>query len=309
MLTHSDLPKVSVVIPVFNDADGLKKTLTALQAQDYPKDKLEIIVVDNNSSDGSDQVALSFKGVTVTYEKNIQNAGAARNKGLTIAKGEVIAFTDADCIPKENWITEGVSALQNQKVDRVAGQILIEPVTPQSSAATLLDATYNFNQKLLITAYDAAITANLFVRQFVFAKIGIFHTDYFEDIEFNRRASLANLTLAYAPKCIVIHPPRQTFKAVWKKGKRSGRGVFSICQKENLGGWLGWKHPFRVIKNLLLPRKLHWERLSVSKEEISLSKQFQVYLLVWLAINLPESLGYTEWLLKTLRQNLIKIVK
>jgi cellulose synthase/poly-beta-1,6-N-acetylglucosamine synthase-like glycosyltransferase len=303
MVHHNNsLPRVSVIIPVFNDADGLKQTLTALQQQNYPQDKLEIIVVDNNSIDNSDQVAINTAGVTLVYEKEIQNAGAARNQGLRVATGEIIAFTDADCIPTPDWILTGIAIIQQTGVDRIAGEVTINPVFPSSSIPTLLDAMYNFNQESLVKTYQACVTANLIIKRSVFDSVGLFSPNFFEDIQFGRRASAAGFTLIYASNCIVYHPPRDTFNAIWQKGIRSGRGVFSICLQEKKGGFMGLKHYARVIKTLVFPRQLHWYRLPFSPKELNLQQRLNIYILQWIVINLAEAIGYTQWGWRYLKQ-------
>jgi FkbM family methyltransferase len=312
MLHHNNsLPRVSVIIPVFNDAPGLKQTLTALQQQNYPQDKLEIIVVDNNSTDNSDQVAINTPGVTLVYEKEIQNAGAARNQGLRVATGEIIAFTDADCIPAPDWLVTGIQIIQQTGVDRIAGEVTIQPISSSSNAYALIDTLYNFNQQFLVKTYQACVTANLLVKRSVFEHIGYFVTNfvYSEDIELGRRATSAGFTLVYAPDCIVYHPPRDTFKALWKKGIRSGGGVFCICLQEKRGGFLGWKHFARVIKNLVSPRQLHWYRLPFSPTELSLQQRLYIYILLWVTISLTEAIGYTHWGLIHLKKMLIKQLK
>lgn len=291
------MPKVSVIIPVYNDAQGLQDTLVALQAQTYPVDKLEIIVVDNNSQDGSDQVALHTSGVQLMYEKEVQNAGAARNKGLSVATGEIIAFTDANCIPAPNWIAQAVNILQTTQVDRLAGEVQISPISPNSSIPALLDTLYNFNQEHLVNTYQACVTANLIIKREVFTQIGLFCPNFFEfeDLDWGRRASAAGFSLLYAPDCVVSHPPRSTAKEIWQKGVRCGRGVFSICLQEQRGGVWGWKHFARIFKLLLSWRRLHWHRLPFPPSQLTLGQKLQIYLWRWVAINLGETVGYIQW--------------
>ncbi|MEM6423936.1 MAG: glycosyltransferase family A protein, partial [Cyanobacteria bacterium P01_H01_bin.119] len=105
-------PLVSVIIPVYNDAEHLALCLAALAQQTYKRSRTEIIVIDNGSDDPAltqtvvqpyDNVALAIEPTPGSY--------AARNRGLALAQGEVIAFTDADCIPDRNWLAEGVRLL------------------------------------------------------------------------------------------------------------------------------------------------------------------------------------------------------
>jgi glycosyltransferase involved in cell wall biosynthesis len=96
---------VSVIIPAYNEAKQIGGCLSALQKQTVQP--LEIIVVDNNSTDTTAEIACSFPGVTVLSESR-QGIGCARNRGFEAAKGDIIARLDADTIPANNWV-ESVS--------------------------------------------------------------------------------------------------------------------------------------------------------------------------------------------------------
>ena len=95
------LPKISVIIPAFNEEKFLPKCLESLKRQDF-KD-FEIIVVDNNSKDKTAEIAKKF-GVLLLKEKR-QGVAFARQKGAESAKGEILAFTDADTILPKNWLS------------------------------------------------------------------------------------------------------------------------------------------------------------------------------------------------------------
>src|SRR5262245_61336705 len=101
-------PFVSVIIPVWNDSHRLKACLQALELQTYPRTLYEVIVVDNASDEPADRVASEFsKARTIT--EPTQGSYAARNKGISVAKGEILAFTDSDCVPALDWLEKGVS--------------------------------------------------------------------------------------------------------------------------------------------------------------------------------------------------------
>ena len=86
---------VSVIIPVFNDAERLKICLTALEKQTYPQDYYEVIVVDNGSDENLENVVKQFTQAKLAYYPEL-GSYAARNHGIALAKGEILAFTDAD---------------------------------------------------------------------------------------------------------------------------------------------------------------------------------------------------------------------
>jgi O-antigen biosynthesis protein len=114
---------ISVVIPVHNTGRCLADCLASLTAQDYPADDYEIIVVDNNSTDASLEIAESFSRVRVLREKK-QGAYAARNTGIAAASGSIIAFTDPDCVCEQRWLSVIGEALSVPSLGIVLGRHL-----------------------------------------------------------------------------------------------------------------------------------------------------------------------------------------
>ena len=96
-------PLVSVIVPVYNRGEAIGKCIKSLLAQEYPKKKLEIIIVDNNSNDKTKDTIKKYP-VKYLLEKE-KGSYAARNKGIEHAKGEIIAFTDSDCIADKQWVS------------------------------------------------------------------------------------------------------------------------------------------------------------------------------------------------------------
>jgi hypothetical protein len=101
---------VSVVIPVYDAATTLADCLGSLLVQSLPRDRYEIIVVDNGSHDGSEIIARETPGVVVLHELR-PGPYAARNRGIREARGRAIAFTDPDCVPGPEWLEAGFSAI------------------------------------------------------------------------------------------------------------------------------------------------------------------------------------------------------
>ena len=124
-------PRVSVVIPVRNRAPGLRQCLAALEGQSFPRAEFEIIVVDNGSTDDLEGARRLFPAVRWLQEV-APGSYAARNGGLRQAAGEIIAFTDADCVPDAGWLREGVAALTDGSATVVGGEVpWIEPAGPR----------------------------------------------------------------------------------------------------------------------------------------------------------------------------------
>src|ERR1041384_5139232 len=93
---------VSVIVPVWNDAERLGHCLHALEKQTYPAESYEVIVVDNGSTDSVACLVAAYGRARLVSEQR-PGSYAARNTGLNLARGQVIAFTDADCLPAPDW--------------------------------------------------------------------------------------------------------------------------------------------------------------------------------------------------------------
>lgn len=107
-----DFRMISVVVPAYNEQEYISQCLESLVSQDYPKDRYEILVVDNGSGDRTREIASTFD-VTVV-EKNSGHVGSVRNAGARQAKGEFLAFIDADCVAPADWLSNGAKLLLNE---------------------------------------------------------------------------------------------------------------------------------------------------------------------------------------------------
>ena len=103
-------PTISVVVPCWNGEQFLASCLNSLLDQTLPKRDYEVILVDNNSSDNTLSIARQYPDIRIIQEKQ-RGAYAARNTGIKIARGEIIAFTDSDCVVDQNWLTSILRAL------------------------------------------------------------------------------------------------------------------------------------------------------------------------------------------------------
>ena len=119
------LPKVSVLVPAYNEEKYIEQTLRALSLQDYPN--YEVLVVDNASTDRTADVVSSFlaspteKCTVKLLHESRQGTQFARECGRRAATGKIIAQLDADCLPPIDWISKGVELLQRKDCVSVAG--------------------------------------------------------------------------------------------------------------------------------------------------------------------------------------------
>lgn len=223
------LPFVSVIIPVFNDTERLIQCLHALAQQTYPRDGYEVIVVDNSSTPDPTLSPLVevCSNITLAHEAH-RGSYAARNNGLSLAQGSVIAFTDSDCLPNLDWLERGVDWLtRHPDCGFVAGQIRFSFQNPDSpNVAELYDSRYFLKQKTYVEESHFGATANLFTFKSRFETIGLFKSDILSggDQEWGRRVFVAGYPLLYADDVIISHPARHSFREVSKKVLRVTTG-------------------------------------------------------------------------------------
>lgn len=232
MLNSLDnLPFVSVIIPVFNDSERLQVCLTALENQTYPKNFYEVIVVDNASEESIDSLIDEFVQARAGFESHT-GSYSARNRGLSLAKGEVIAFTDSDCIPAFEWIEKGVAnLLRAYNCGIVGGKVEISfknHVKP--TAAELFDSISFFQQKLNVEVAKFSVTANLFTFRKVLDHVGPFNDTLKSggDVEWGRRVFLSGYRIIYADDARVSHPARNSFGQLYKKLVRVTAGLHEL---------------------------------------------------------------------------------
>src|SRR5262249_49673621 len=117
-----ELPTVTVIVPAHNAEATIRTCLEALLAQDWPRDALELIVVDNRSTDATAAVVAEHP-VRSLDEHRVQSSYAARNRGVAASHGDLLAFTDADCVPDPGWVRAFAGAFDDHQVGLAAGPI------------------------------------------------------------------------------------------------------------------------------------------------------------------------------------------
>ncbi|MFW6114517.1 MAG: glycosyltransferase [bacterium] len=215
------LPFVSVIVPVRNGGTRAVLCVEALVAQNYPNDRYEVLIVDNGSTDGTQQRMRSYP-VTFLEDASTASPYVARNCGMRHAKGDVYAFTDATCVASRNWLAEGVKALNNG-ADLVGGQISFE-LPPAPTAAEIYDSLVHARVADMIRGSGSAPGGNLFFRKSVCDTIGPWpERRSGGDICYTARATREGFTLVYAQQAEVLYPAR-SFWPLIRKAFRTGAG-------------------------------------------------------------------------------------
>jgi len=213
-MSNPSLPFVSVVVPVFNGGRVIGECLESLVGQDYPADRYEVLVVDNASTDGTPEVVRKYP-VCLLSENTTRSSYAARNVGICHAKGEIIAFIDANCVPAKDWLRQLVAGWEDQTIGCWAGEF--EPYPP----STVVEAYQAYRQhmfqgdKLDWRPLVTVITANCAYRRAVFDQLGLFDAALISGGDTDMSTRLvweSNWQIRYNPKAVVQYRYRRTVK-------------------------------------------------------------------------------------------------
>lgn len=221
-------PFVSVIIPVYNDRERLTTCLHALQKQTYPPDRFEVLVVDNGSTEPISPVVEAFSQARCLHEPE-PGSYAARNRGIAEARGDVLAFTDSDCVPSEGWIEQGVKTLLSEpNVGMVAGKVELfaqDPARP--NVYELYDRLYYLDQQAALKRGHYGATANLFTSRSVVGELGAFDGRFKSggDSEWGRRVFRHGYKQLYAESARVGHPARNALSQLHRKTVRITGGL------------------------------------------------------------------------------------
>jgi mycofactocin system glycosyltransferase len=213
------LPEVSIIIPVMNRADELRRCLTSLSQISYPKDKLQFIVVDDGSKDESPLVALEFGALLLPSGGVGRGPAAARNVGASKANGEILAFIDSDCSASIGWLDELIPAFNDPAMAAVGGQV--DGMCTESSVdryeAVMSSLSIGSRERIGSSGNDTFYlpSCNLLVRRAAFRKAGGFKDGMHvgEDVDLTWRLRDEGWTICYLPAGSVLHEHRSSIRS------------------------------------------------------------------------------------------------
>lgn len=254
-------PTVSVIIPHYRDLDALRRCLGALGRQTYANGTFEIVVADNNSPEGSAAVAEAIADrarLVIVVEKG---AGPARNGGVSVGNGEVLAFIDSDCVPEPQWIEEGVRSLRDY--DFVGGRVVVMvDDADKMTEAEAFERVFAFDFETYITKKGFTGAGNMFCSRKVFDDVGGFRASVSEDLEWSHRARSRGYKLGYAPLAVVGHPARHSWDQLATKWRRVNAETYALYLEKRFGR-LRW-----LLRNLALPASViaHFPKILMSDQ-------------------------------------------
>jgi mycofactocin system glycosyltransferase len=213
------LPEVSIVIPVMNRADELRRCLTSLTHLSYPQEKIQIIVVDDGSKDDSPLVARQFGALLVPSGGTGRGPAAARNVGASVASGEILAFIDSDCTASEAWLCELIPAFTNPDLAAVGGRV--DGMCTESAVdryeAVMSSLSLGSRERVGNSGSDTFYlpSCNLLVRRSAFRSAGCFNDSMHvgEDVDLTWRLRDRGWTICYLPAGNILHEHRSSIRS------------------------------------------------------------------------------------------------
>jgi glycosyltransferase involved in cell wall biosynthesis len=208
-------PLVSVIIPVYNGDRYLKESIESVLAQDYQP--LEIIIIDDGSTDNSANIAKSFgEKITYYYQENTGHGGAI-NYGVELAKGDYLAFLDADDLWEKNKLNPQMKVMLNEpEIDIVSGMVqqFFSPELEQESRAKI------YCEPELMKGY---VIGTMMIKKNIFRQIGKLNENYKfgSFIDWFINASDSKLNIKFLPELVLKRRLHKTNSTIVSPQNRS----------------------------------------------------------------------------------------
>ncbi|MBX3237392.1 MAG: glycosyltransferase [Nitrospiraceae bacterium] len=246
-------PRVTVIVPVYNGADTIGECLESLLRQSEQGPACEILVVDDASRDSTPTVVARYPLVRAIRQEVNAGPAAARNRGAREATGDIILFTDADCVPGEGWLREMLRSFGDPLVMGVKG-VYRTKQRELTARVIQLEFEYKYRKLAAQSAIDFIDTYSAGYRRAVFLEFGGFDTAFpvpsTEDIDLSFRVAAKGHLLVFNPSAYVFH--------------RHPAGVADYLKRKFRYAYWGMlvvrRFPEKAIRNSYTP---HSQRLQV----------------------------------------------
>jgi glycosyltransferase involved in cell wall biosynthesis len=264
---NPEQPRVSVVVCSYNGAATLRECLDSLMRLEYPD--FEVILVDDGSTDDTRAIANDYPQVFYHHQAN-HGLSVARNEGARLASGEIIAYTDSDCVADEHWLMYLVQAMQDQNVEAIGGPN-VTPVSDGWVAKCIAASPGNPSHVMLDDQHAEHVPGcNLAIRRNTLLGMGGFDPQFRQagdDVDICWRLLDADLAIGYAPGAMVWHHRRATVSAFIKQQKGYGRSEAMVhfkhpqrCSSFGRSCWRGIIYGDGAVGLPLMPETIYHGR-------------------------------------------------
>lgn len=242
------MPSVTVVVPVRNCEGTISKSLDALVGLNYPEDKLEIIVVDGISKDKTKEIAARYPVRILT--QTAEGLNLARNAGLENSTGEIIAYTDGDCVVSSDWLRKIVANFADPNVGAVGGNVegyLKDNLFAQYADNSVIRVMPFSPRKVILDHLRPFLYTpgcNMAFRRSALEKAGLFNPKIrngFDEFEALERIIRGGYKIVFDPEVLVRHYHRSSLREIMRQAFNYGTGgalLLKLRPKTVLGRWL-----------------------------------------------------------------------
>lgn len=226
-----EVPAVAIVVPVYNGAATVATCVRSLLALHYPRNRREIIVVDNNSTDETPAILKGFGDEITVLQEVVRGAAAARNCGIRHASASRIAFTDADAVAEPGWLNALIPPLDDVAVGIVGGRILAR--VGGNRIERFGEAIHDHARAIYAEDAPFVISMNWASRAEVLHECGLFDEALLrgQDVDFAWRIHSAGLQLVYAPAAVIRHHNEHTIRGLMHEGYVHGFHSVQLLKK------------------------------------------------------------------------------
>ena len=229
-------PRISIIVPVYNGKGLIEECIESLLALDYAARLLQILVVDNASTDGTAAILEQYP-VTRLFEAR-RGSTAARNTAIAQAQGEIVAFTDADCVVAANWAKVIEQIFENADVDAVIGfsEGINKTLHAKFAQRRWEESWFTRVGSNRTLKHPGIDTRNCALRRSVLEAHGGFDADYAycADLELSTRLNARKANIVFCPEMRVYHKNPASFREIREKSRKQLPHVLRMLQRASI---------------------------------------------------------------------------
>jgi cellulose synthase/poly-beta-1,6-N-acetylglucosamine synthase-like glycosyltransferase len=232
-------PSASVIVPAYNAEQTIYDCVRSLLALRYPS-PVQVMLVDNHSRDATAEILGGYQGRVVVLRERTRGAAAARNAALARAGGEVVAFTDADCVVDPDWLAHLVAPLGDPRVGIAGGTILAR--RPANDVERFGERIHDHRSAIEVFRPPYAITMSWASRRAVLSELGGFDERFrrCQDADLSYRVSQAGYQLRFVAEAVVHHRNEDSLPGLFREGFLHGfHGVRALKRHHEYVSGLG----------------------------------------------------------------------
>jgi glycosyltransferase involved in cell wall biosynthesis len=266
-MTARALPYTSVVVPARNAAATLPACVASLLALDYPPDRLELVVVDNDSTDATGAILAGYDGRLRVVRERSRGRSAARNAGIRAAQGDVVAFTDADCVVDRGWLRNLVAPLTERDDLVVGGAILASEAA--NRVELFGERIHDHRAAIERERPPYVVTMNCATRLATLRRHALFDERFTrcEDVDLSYRLFSAGCSFRFVSGAIVRHRNERTLRGLFLEGARHGFYGVQACNRHRAlvreHGHRGW-HIYGTLASRAIDAARRGDRIELT---------------------------------------------